>query len=110
MVVAIQPGDGPRGARGRSRIDPVEFPITTYLAEVRKLRRMDPGRAIYSPEARSPARRAALERLARYAKVPGMPLLVLGERGTGKTRIVETLVAELKRRPGKRPIAVPALR
>ena len=30
-----------------------------------------------------------------------MPLLVLGERGTGKTRIVETLVAELKRRPGK---------
>lgn len=88
-------------ATKRFRIDPVEFPITTYLAEVRKLRRMDPDRAIYSPEARSPARRAALERLARYAKVPGMPLLVLGERGTGKTRIVETLVAELKRRPGK---------
>ena len=88
-------------ATKRSRIDPVEFPITTYLAEVRKLQRMDPDRAIYSPEARSPARRAALERLARYARVPGMPLLVLGERGTGKTRIVETLVAELKRRPGR---------
>ena len=29
-----------------------------------------------------------------------MPLLVLGERGTGKTRIVATLVPELKRRPG----------
>ena len=41
-------------ATKRSRIDPVEFPITTYLAEVRKLRRMDPDRAIYSPEARSP--------------------------------------------------------
>ena len=77
-------------ATKRSRIDPVEFPITTYLAEVRKLQRMDPDRAIYSPEARSPARRAALERLARYARVPSMPLLVLGERGTGKTRIVET--------------------
>ena len=88
-------------ATKRSRIDQVDFPITTYLAEVRRLRRMDPDRAIYSPEARSPARRAALERLARYARVPGMPLLVLGERGTGKTRIVESLVAELKRRPGK---------
>ena len=30
-----------------------------------------------------------------------MLLLVLGERGTGKTRIVKTLVAELKRPPGK---------
>ena len=88
-------------ATKRSRVDPVDFPITTYLAEVRRLEQIEPERAMYSPEARSAARRAALERLARYALVRGMPLLILGERGTGKTRIVETLVAKLKRRPGK---------
>ena len=33
-------------ATRRFGIDPVEFPITTYLAEVRKLRRMDPDRTI----------------------------------------------------------------
>lgn len=70
------------------------------MAEVRKLTWIEPGRAVYSPEARSSARRAALERLARYARVRGMPLLILGERGTGKTRVVETLVVELKRRAG----------
>ena len=85
----------------RSRIEPVQFPITTYLAELRKLREMEPARAMYDPESRSPARRAALERLARYARVRGLPMLILGERGTGKTRIVETLVAELKDRAGK---------
>ena len=58
----------------------------------------EPDLAVYEPQARSPARLAAFERLARYARVAGTPLLVLGERGTGKTRIVETLVATLKRR------------
>ena len=43
-----------------------------------------------------PTRRAALDRLARYALVPGVPLLILGERGVGKTRVVESLVAKLK--------------
>ena len=84
----------------RARIDPVEFPVTTYLSEVHEVGHAEPGLAVYEPEARSPARLAAFERLARYARVAGAPLLVLGERGTGKTRIVETLVATLKRRPG----------
>ncbi len=83
----------------RTRIDPVEFPVTTYLAEVHRHARVEPGLAVYEPEARSPARRAALESLARYATVAGAPLLVLGERGVGKTRLVETIVATLKARP-----------
>lgn len=86
-------------ATKRRRIDRVEFPITTYLGEVHALGYRDPDLAVYEPESRSPARAAALERLARYAKVPGAPLLLLGERGTGKTRTVETLVATLKGRP-----------
>ncbi len=82
----------------RHRIDPVAFPITTYLGEVRALQHRDPELAVYEPNSRSPVRLAALERLARYAQVPGAPLLLLGERGTGKTRTVETLVATLKDR------------
>ena len=82
----------------RTRIDPVEIPVTTWLSEVHEVGHTEPGLAVYEPQARSPARLAAFERLARYARVAGTPLLVLGERGTGKTRIVETLVATLKRR------------
>jgi DNA-binding NtrC family response regulator len=39
--------------------------------------------------------------LFRYARVAGAPLLILGERGTGKSRLVETQVATLKQRQGK---------
>lgn len=88
-----------------TRLDPVDFPIETYLAEIRRAAAAHPVEARYDPECRSPARRAALDRLARYAKVPRAPLLVLGERGTGKTRLVETFVGALKRRP--KVISVP---
>lgn len=80
----------------RARIDPVKFPVSTYLAAVHRRARREPGRAVYEPQARSLARREAFERLARYARVPAAPLLILGERGTGKTRLVETVVAALK--------------
>lgn len=89
----------------RVRIDPVDFPITTYLAEVHRFEALDPALAVFEPEARSPVRRAAMERLARYARVRGAPLLILGERGTGKTRLVETIVATLKGR--KKVVPVP---
>jgi hypothetical protein len=82
----------------RTRIDPVEFALTTYLGEIRRSMRLVPDVAVYEPDARSPARRVAFESLARYARVLGAPLLILGERGTGKTRLVETLVATLKGR------------
>lgn len=85
-------------ATQRTRIDPVDFQLTSYLAEIRHLQRIEPERAIYEPEAVSPARRAAFERLKRYTAVIGAPLLLLGERGIGKTRLVETHVAKLKSR------------
>lgn len=89
----------------RTRIDPVNFSITTYLAEIHRFARIEPGLAVYEPQARSAARRTAFEHLARYARVIGAPLLILGERGTGKTRLVETMVATLKGR--KKIVAVP---
>lgn len=89
----------------RTRIDRVEFSITTYLAEIRRFARVTPALAVYEPEARSAARRGAFESLARYAQVIGAPLLILGERGTGKTRLVETFVATLKGR--RKVVTVP---
>jgi DNA-binding NtrC family response regulator len=83
---------------GRTRIDEVDFSISTYLSEIRQQARVKPELAVYEPEAKSEARRAAFERLRRYAAIHGAPLLLLGERGTGKTRLVETFVAKLKQR------------
>lgn len=82
----------------RTRLDAVDFAVTTYLGEIRRRLVAQPGVAAYETEARSASRRDALERLARYAKVVGAPLLLLGERGTGKTRLVETHVGPLKQR------------
>ncbi|MCV4263501.1 sigma-54-dependent transcriptional regulator [Pseudomonas capsici] len=83
------------------RLDPVQFEVSTYLAEIRRQQRLDPKVPSYNPEARSAARREAMNSLFRYARVTGAPLLILGERGTGKSRLVETQVATLKQRPNK---------
>lgn len=82
----------------RTRLAKVEFQLTTYLSQIRRAVAQAPSEAAYEVEAQSPARREFLERLSRYARVMGAPLLILGERGTGKTRLVETLVAVLKQR------------
>lgn len=87
-----KPKDGP------SRISAVDFPITTYLAEVRRSAAARPQQAQFDPESHSQARRDALNQLALYARLRGAPLLLLGERGTGKSRLCETLVADLKGR------------
>tara|TARA_R110002073_G_scaffold164437_1_gene320700 strand:- start:977 stop:2398 length:1422 start_codon:yes stop_codon:yes gene_type:complete len=79
-----------------ARISPVEFAPTTWLSALRADLAQTPEQAAYDPDALSADRRAALDRLARYALVPGVPLLILGERGVGKTRVVESLVAKLK--------------
>lgn len=89
----------------RTRIDEVQFSITTYLSEIRKLQRVDPCVALYEAQPKSAARREAFEKLRRYAAVFGSPLLLLGERGTGKTRLVETFVSKLKQR--RKVVTVP---
>lgn len=82
----------------RTSLKPVDFSVTTYLAEIRAAKQIDPGLAQYEPEAKSPARRQALKRLKQYAGLTGHPLLLLGERGTGKTRLVETYLSTIKQR------------
>lgn len=82
--------------RAPARVTPVEFAPTTWLSALRADFAQNPERVTYDPEALTAVRRAVLDRLARYALVPGVPLLILGERGVGKTRVVESLVAKLK--------------
>lgn len=76
----------------------VEFSINTYLAEIHRLKERKTELAVYEPQAKSPKRKQALERLNVYARLIGAPLLILGERGIGKTRLVETYIATLKQR------------
>ncbi|MHA7629641.1 sigma 54-interacting transcriptional regulator [Corallococcus sp. M7] len=80
------------------RIEPVEFKVRTYLGEIRRVEREASAAAAYDPEPKSRARTEALELLRRYSRIPGAPLLVMGERGTGKTSLVETYLAPLKQR------------
>lgn len=88
----------------RNSISEVEFPITTYLSEINKLIKSNPQVALYRPDSQSLKRREALEELKRYANVPNAPLLILGERGLGKTRLVETFISQVK---GKDVVALP---
>ncbi|MEZ6235082.1 MAG: sigma 54-interacting transcriptional regulator [Phycisphaerales bacterium] len=85
-------------ATARRSISPVQFEVTTLLGEIRRGRSRRPRLGQYDPEARSALRRAAIERLAAYSRVPGAPVLVLGERGTGKTRLVESVVSDVRGR------------
>ena len=88
-----------------TRIERVDFPINTYLAEIRVQASQQPELALYDAESRAPARQKSLLQLSRYARLSGAPLLILGERGIGKTRLVETHVTRLKQR--KKLITVP---
>lgn len=82
----------------RTSLKPIEFSITTYLSEIRSDQKRNPERAIYEPEAKSEARQYSLQRLKQYSGLNWHPLLILGERGTGKTRLVESYVSKIKQR------------
>nr|WP_321259112.1 sigma 54-interacting transcriptional regulator [uncultured Pseudodesulfovibrio sp.] len=82
----------------RSSIKPVEFPINTYLSEIRRVVSKEDGFAAYDLEPKSESRKEAFAQLKRYADLPGIPILVLGERGTGKTRLIEMTLGALKQK------------
>lgn len=78
--------------------DDVDFPITTYLGEIHRLERENPKEPIYRADAKSKARIEAFEKIKAYASIPGVPLLLLGERGIGKSRIVESFITTIKKK------------
>ena len=83
---------------GETFCDDVDFPISTYLSELRKYEKENPNEPYYEPEAKSKARQEALEKIRIFASVQGVPLLLLGERGTGKSRLVESYIATIKKK------------
>lgn len=88
----------------KTRIDEVIFPVETYLSEIRKYKKVNPTRAIYNlEEIKSAKLKDSLHRILRYAKIKGANLLITGERGTGKTRLAESILARVK---GKQIITV----
>lgn len=82
----------------RTSLKPVELSITTYLSEIRAEQTLEPQRARYDAEPLSESRKNTLQQLKHYSGLTGHPLLILGERGTGKTRLIETYASKIKQR------------
>ncbi len=80
----------------RTSIAKVDFSVNTYLAEISAISNSEGGYALYDLDPKSKARLDALQTLKQFSSVPKAPLLVLGERGTGKTRLIETVVGKVK--------------
>lgn len=76
----------------------VDFPIDTYLGEIREYERKHPKEPTYRLESKSPKRIAAIEKITAFASMKRRPMLLLGERGTGKSRMVESYVSAVKKR------------
>lgn len=78
-------------------INSINFDINTYLKEIKRFSSRNPGLAIYHPDnVRSLPLKSALNKLGRYAALKNAPILVTGERGTGKTRLIETIAGSIK--------------
>ena len=82
----------------RTSIAKVDFSVNTYLAEISAISSSEGGYALYDLDPKSKARQDALQTLKQFSCVPKAPLLVLGERGTGKTRLIETVVGKVKQK------------
>lgn len=76
----------------------VDFPINTYLGEIREYEMKHPKEPTFGLDAKSPKRIATLEKITAFASMKRRPMLLLGERGTGKSRIVESYVSTIKKR------------
>ena len=81
-----------------ARLEPVALEINSYLQQIRRTQESRPELGHFTVAPRSPRRRHALEELLRYGRIPRAPLLLVGERGSGKTRLVEDRLAALKGR------------
>lgn len=82
----------------RHSIREIDFPINTYLSEIIELKRQKPHWAIYDAEAKSPLRQKALTDLKKFSQLNDIPLLICGENGIGKSRLVESLVQIIKQK------------
>jgi len=84
---------------GKTTCDEINLPIRSLFTELREYEKENPNKPIYEADAKSKARVKAQEDLKTYSEIPNVPILLLGERGTGKSRIVESHIASVKNKP-----------
>lgn len=81
---------------GVHRFTSIKLPIRSLDLRIKK----DKGfstKAVYDlASVRSEALRTCLNLLVSAARIPGLPILLLGEKGTGKTRLIESVYAAVK--------------
>jgi DNA-binding NtrC family response regulator len=76
--------------------DEVDFPIKTLFTELRKYEKENPDKPFYRIDAKTESRKEALEKIKIYSEFPNVPILLLGERGTGKSNTVESHIKVAK--------------
>lgn len=96
-VLLLQTADERGRAAGQPPVQEVRLDIDTWLSRFRSVRPAgasddDDGHSWNPERVKSPALKAALNRLAEWAPVRA-PVLLLGERGTGKTTLANLLRA-----------------
>lgn len=76
-------------------LNPVNFKPRTYLSEVlQRNSRLAVGPNVNPNATNSTARKTAIEKLEWFASLPSIPLLILGERGVGKSTLVRKHIHE----------------
>lgn len=84
---------------GKVRYSPIRLPLSSL--DLRIQRELGTtNKAVYDrSRVRSEPLRQALDQLIMTARIPKLPILLLGEKGTGKTRLVESVYAAVKEKP-----------
>lgn len=81
---------------GETTCDEVDFPIKTLFTELRKYEKENPDKPFYRIDAKTESRKDIQEKIKIYSEFPNVPILLLGERGIGKSTMVETYIAKAK--------------
>lgn len=81
---------------GETTCDDVDFPIKTLFTELRKYEKENPDKPFYRIDAKTESRNDALEKIKIYSEFSNVPILLLGERGTGKSNTVESHIKMAK--------------
>jgi DNA-binding NtrC family response regulator len=83
---------------GAVRFVLLQLPLESLNLKLRKIEG-DSRKAIYQREKiQSPVLRASLDLIVTASRIPSLPLLLLGEKGTGKTRLVESVLGAVRGR------------
>ena len=81
---------------GEKTCDDVEFPIKTLFTELRRYEKENPDKPFYRIDAKTEIRKESYEKIKVYSEFPDVPILLLGERGIGKSTIVDSHIKPAK--------------